>query len=135
MGALRIPVVPRMRRKTGQPQVPLTRAVRRGGVRICSTREARRSQLESHSKKLPCQNFFAAPTSFLDAILESNGFRVPPVYLGWANPALLAFFAINGINNLRLFSVVLSSIPTAPTNILVQPLDLHRYFGRICRNW
>ena len=44
--------------------------------------------------------------------------RVPRVYLGWANPVFLAFFAFNRINNLRIFSVALSSIPTAPTNHL-----------------
>ena len=44
-------------------------------------------------------------------------FRVPAVYLTWANPVFLAFFAFNGINNLRAFNVAFSSIPTAPTRI------------------
>jgi len=42
--------------------------------------------------------------------------RVPGVYLTWANSVFLAFFAFNGINNLRIFNVAFSSIPTAPTN-------------------
>jgi hypothetical protein len=42
-------------------------------------------------------------------------FRVPGVYLTWANPVFLAFFSFNRINNLRVFSVAFSSIPTAPT--------------------
>ena len=36
------------------------------------------------------------------------------MYLPWANQVFLAFFAFNGINNLRVFSVAFSSIPTAP---------------------
>jgi hypothetical protein len=32
------------------------------------------------------------------------------------NPVFLAYFAFNGINNLRAFNVAFSSIPTAPTN-------------------
>ena len=43
--------------------------------------------------------------------------RVPGVYLTWANLMFLAFFAFNGINNLRVFNVAFSSIPTAPTNL------------------
>lgn len=39
------------------------------------------------------------------------------MYLAWANPGFLAFFAFNRINNLRIFSVAFSPIPTAPTNI------------------
>src|SRR5271170_3474727 len=39
-------------------------------------------------------------------------FRVPGVYLTWANMMFLAFFAFNGINNLRAFNVGFSSIPT-----------------------
>ena len=42
--------------------------------------------------------------------------RVPDVYLTWANPVFLAFFSFNGINNLRVFSVTFSSIPTAPSD-------------------
>jgi hypothetical protein len=42
--------------------------------------------------------------------------RVPRVYLAWANPVFLAFFPFNRINNLRIFSVAFSPIPTAPTN-------------------
>lgn len=41
--------------------------------------------------------------------------RVPSVYLTWANPVFLAFFSFNGTNNLRIFNVAFSSIPTAPT--------------------
>ncbi len=41
--------------------------------------------------------------------------RVPAVYLTWANPVFLAFFAFNRINNLRIFNAAFSSIPTAPT--------------------
>jgi hypothetical protein len=41
--------------------------------------------------------------------------RVPAVYLTWANPVFLAFFAFNGINNLRVFNVASSSTPTAPS--------------------
>jgi len=44
--------------------------------------------------------------------------RVPAVYLGWVNMGFLAFLAFNRINNLRIFSVAFSSIPTAPTNHL-----------------
>ncbi len=49
--------------------------------------------------------------------MHRNGFihRVPGVYLTWANPVFLAFFSFNRINNLRVFSVAFSSIPTAPT--------------------
>jgi len=39
------------------------------------------------------------------------------VYLGWANPVFLAYFAFNEINNLRVFNAAFSSILTAPTNI------------------
>jgi hypothetical protein len=45
--------------------------------------------------------------------------RVRSVYLAWANPVFLAFFSFNRINNLRVFSVAFSSIPTAPTNQLI----------------
>lgn len=41
--------------------------------------------------------------------------RVPAVYLAWANPVFLALLAFNRINNLRIFSVAFSPIPTAPT--------------------
>ena len=50
--------------------------------------------------------------------------RVPRVYLGWANPVFLAFFAFNRINNLRIFSVALSPIPTAPTSFLFHSTGL-----------
>jgi len=43
--------------------------------------------------------------------------RVPAVYLTWANPVFLAFFAFNGTSNLRAFNVAFSSIPTAPDRI------------------
>lgn len=43
--------------------------------------------------------------------------RVPGVYLSWAYQAFLTFFAFNRINNLRVFIVAFSPIPTAPTNI------------------
>ena len=43
--------------------------------------------------------------------------RVPGVYLTWANSLFLAYFAFNGINNLRAFNVAFSPIPTAPTNL------------------
>jgi hypothetical protein len=46
---------------------------------------------------------------------DSGPRRVPGVYLTWANPLFLAFFAFNGISNLRDFNVAFSSIPTAPT--------------------
>src|SRR5579859_1371605 len=41
--------------------------------------------------------------------------RVPGVYLSWAYQVFLTFFAFSRINNLRVFSVAFSSIPTAPT--------------------
>ncbi len=50
--------------------------------------------------------------------------RVPGVYLGWANPVFLAFFSFNRINNLRVFSVAFSPIPTAPTNISFSNCEL-----------
>jgi hypothetical protein len=34
-----------------------------------------------------------------------------------ANRVFLAFFPFNGINNLRVFNVAFSSIPTAPTKL------------------
>jgi hypothetical protein len=48
--------------------------------------------------------------------------RVPAVYLTWANSLFLAFFAFNGISNLRAFNVAFSSIPTAPTKSWTMPL-------------
>jgi hypothetical protein len=51
-------------------------------------------------------------------IISTRLFRVPGVYLTWANPVFLAFFSFNRISNLRVFSVAFSSIPTAPTNLL-----------------
>ena len=50
-------------------------------------------------------------------LLDPAMTRVPAVYLGWANMRFLAFFAFNGINNLRIFSAAFSSIPTAPTKV------------------
>jgi hypothetical protein len=44
--------------------------------------------------------------------------RVPRVYLNWANPVFLPFFPFNRVNNLRVFNVAFSSIPTAPTKYL-----------------
>jgi hypothetical protein len=38
------------------------------------------------------------------------------VYLTWANPVFLAFLLFGGINNSRLFIILFTSIPTAPTN-------------------
>jgi hypothetical protein len=43
--------------------------------------------------------------------------------LGWANPVFFAFFSFNRINNLRVFSVGFSSIPTAPT---ISPVEFVR---------
>ena len=37
---------------------------------------------------------------------------------------LLSFFAFNAINNLRAFNVTFSSIPTAPTKVLLSLLPL-----------
>ena len=45
----------------------------------------------------------------------SRNFRVPAVYLSWANSEFLAFFSFNRINNLRVFSVAFSSIPSVPS--------------------
>jgi len=45
--------------------------------------------------------------------------RVPGVYLSWAYQVFLTFFAFSRINNLRVFSVAFSSIPTAPTSFLI----------------
>jgi hypothetical protein len=50
--------------------------------------------------------------------------RVPAVYLTWADSLFLPFFALNRINNLRVFSVAFSSIPTAPTNLLIHSTGL-----------
>jgi len=44
--------------------------------------------------------------------------RVPGVYLGFANSLVLALFAFIGINNLHDFNRAFSSIPTAPTKLL-----------------
>jgi hypothetical protein len=38
------------------------------------------------------------------------------VYLGWANRVFVPFFPFSRINNLRIFNVAFSWIPTAPTN-------------------
>ena len=57
--------------------------------------------------------------------------RVPGVYLGWANRVFLAFFAFNRINNLRIFSVAFSPIPTAPTRHLIDMLRLPFKSGHI----
>ena len=51
--------------------------------------------------------------------------RVPAVYLTWANSVFLAFFSFNGINNLRVFNVAFSSIPTAPTKTSLILLPFH----------
>jgi hypothetical protein len=53
--------------------------------------------------------------------------RVPRVYLGWANPVFLPFFPFNRINNLRIFSVAFSPIPTAPANAALA--DQWRCYG------
>ena len=45
--------------------------------------------------------------------------RVPVVYPSWANWVFLAFFAFNGINNLRPFNVAFSSIPTAARDLRI----------------
>ena len=47
------------------------------------------------------------------SLLGSWYARVPVVYPSWANWVFLAFFAFNGINNLRASNVAFSSIPTA----------------------
>jgi hypothetical protein len=54
----------------------------------------------------------------LRVMISGMGDRVPGVYLTWANPVFLAFFAFNGINNLRAFNIAFSSIPTAPTRTI-----------------
>jgi hypothetical protein len=46
---------------------------------------------------------------------HSPRLRVPRVYLSWAIPVYLAFFAFMRINNLHVFNAAFSSIPTAPT--------------------
>ena len=51
--------------------------------------------------------------------MSASRHRVPGVYLSWANPVFLAFFSFNGINNIRVFTVAFSSIPTAPTKIFL----------------
>jgi len=45
--------------------------------------------------------------------------HVPGVYLSWAIPVYLAFFAFTRINNLRTVNTAFGSIPTAPTNFPV----------------
>lgn len=40
---------------------------------------------------------------------------IPAAYLTWANSLFLALFAFNRTNNLRIFGVAFSPIPTAPT--------------------
>ncbi len=45
--------------------------------------------------------------------------RVPAVYLTWANSVFLAFFSFIRISNLRVLNVAFSSIPTAPTSLLI----------------
>jgi len=42
-------------------------------------------------------------------------FCVPAVYLTWVNSLFEPFFAFDGINNLRVFNVAFSPIPTSPT--------------------
>jgi hypothetical protein len=51
--------------------------------------------------------------------MRLGALRVPAVYLTSANWVFLAFFAFNGINNLRVFNVAFSSIPTAPTKFFL----------------
>jgi hypothetical protein len=41
--------------------------------------------------------------------------RVPAAYVSSAHMMFLAFFAFNGINNLRAFNIAFGSTPTAPT--------------------
>jgi hypothetical protein len=48
------------------------------------------------------------------------------VYLTWANSVFLAFFPFNRINNLRIFNIAFSSIPTAPTNLIPFILNAFR---------
>ena len=62
----------------------------------------------------------------------SRNFRVPAVYLSWANSVFLTFFSFNRINNLRAFNVAFSSIPTAPT---MQLIDMHRLPFRLGHIW
>jgi hypothetical protein len=50
----------------------------------------------------------------MDLVVLGSPCRVPGVYLTWATSVFLAFFTFNGINNLRVFNVAFSSIPTAP---------------------
>jgi hypothetical protein len=63
-------------------------------------------------------------SSVRPSVLEvrAGGLRVPRVYLDWANPAFLSFVPFNRINNLRVFTVGFSSIPTAPTNLFCSRL-------------
>ncbi len=46
-------------------------------------------------------------------------FRVPGVYLGSASSQFFAILPFRGINNLRVFNILNSSIPTAPTSFLI----------------
>ncbi len=55
-------------------------------------------------------------------MISGMAVRVPGVYLSWASLMFLAFFAFNGINNLRVFNVAFSSIPTVPT---ASPVDFN----------
>jgi hypothetical protein len=64
--------------------------------------------------------------SLMHDIISTRLFRVPGVYLTWANPVFLAFFSFNRISNLRVFSVAFSSIPTAPTSFLFDSTGLAR---------
>jgi hypothetical protein len=50
--------------------------------------------------------------------------RVPAVYPTWVIWTFLAFFSFNGIKNLRVFNVAISSIPTAPTSFLFDSTGL-----------
>jgi len=61
---------------------------------------------------------------------SSEHYRVPAVYLTWANSMFLAFFSFEGISNLRIFSVAFSPIPTAPTN-----LPKHKAFSALTKHF
>ncbi len=63
-------------------------------------------------------------------------FRVPGVYLTWAYVVFLSFFSFNRISNLRVFTTAFSSIPTAPTNLILnlyfKPMFLCQLNGWEC---
>ncbi len=76
----------------------------RYSAHVCGITHPRRSECPCHSRR--CK-----PLSC----------RVPRAYLSWANPAFLAFFPFNRINNLRVFNVAFSPIPTPATTFCQQP--------------